>query len=387
MLVGDSPFVGATPEAIMRAHIQVQPDLGKLAEVGVPAGLCDLIEFMLAKEPAARPPVDELIRELPQYGRPSKVSATPGRTLTALRRQVEDPNDETRINVRPAGQPRRRRGRVVASVALLATLLLGWALGAVFMTTLGLPLAIDSRAAQLNSTSAVIVRQAADLLRGTPMPPAQAAVAALSETAILSTSLNLTPTFTTVISTSVPSLPVSSYARVPGRLRKLPNGRKVDWFIDNDMPGLTIDPPLDSELGRKFWTKLDYSDDEDYGAGYVTVQAGETVSVSWTMDVPLEQGFYEIFVYRPSYFRNFVAESVQYRVFLGRTELRPFDGTNYVDQQTTRGTWVSLGGYELTKPDILSVHLDVEGARPIAYEVDVDAIGIVRLGEKRLLSK
>ncbi|MCL5999655.1 MAG: protein kinase [Chloroflexi bacterium] len=371
MLVGSPPFVGATPESIMRAHLQVSPDLDKLAKVGVPAGLCDLIDVMLSKEPTGRPTADELVRDLPQYGRPGK------RVSSGLLHRYEDQDDDTRINLKAVERKRPRLRWLIVP----ATLLLGLAFGAVLMATLGLPLAIDSRAAQFDPTRAAAVRHVADLLRGTPFSPSNAT--AFSVTAVITPGISSAPE----VSPTITSLPVSIYTRLPGRLRTLPDGRKVNWFIDNEMIGVNFDPPLDSELGQKYWTKLDYSDEADYGAGYVTAQAGESVSATWSMDVALAAGFYEVFVYRPSYARDFVAESVQYGVYLGSTALQPFDGTSYVNQQSTRGTWVSIGGYEIDRPDILSVHLDVEGARPIAYEVDVDAIGIVRLDGKKLVSR
>jgi hypothetical protein len=261
----------------------------------------------------------------------------------------------------------------------MATLLLGLVAGAAMVATLGLSIVIDNRAALLDPTSAVAAQNVADLFRGTPLPTAKPLATTLTAKVVPSPTLDTTPTVSTTT--------VSIYSRVPGRLRKLPNGRRMDWFIDNDMDGLHLDPPIDSELGRKIWTKLDYSDDSDYGSGYVTVIAGETVSVVWTMDVALPVGYYEIFAYRPSYLRNFVAESVQYHVRLGNTELRPFTGTNYVNQQTALGMWVSIGGYEIRQPDVLSISLDVEGARPVPYEVDVDAIGIVQLSDKKLASQ
>ena len=124
---------------------------------------------------------------------------------------------------------------------MFVALLLGLALGAGIVATLGLSLVIESRAAQLEPTSAAVARNVSNLFRGTPLPATPLITATPSETAPLT--LTPTPDATPDATAS----PGSIYARIPGRLRKLSNDRRMDWFIDNDMNGMVLDPPIDTE--------------------------------------------------------------------------------------------------------------------------------------------
>jgi hypothetical protein len=189
----------------------------------------------------------------------------------------------------------------------------------------------------------------------------------------------MTPTRTVVAA--------SIYSWIPGRLRPLPNGQRMQWFIDDTSPGLHLDPSIDSPTGQRLFGRLDYIDQADYGNGYITIRAGDTAVISWTMDVPLQPGFYEVFAYRPFYVRDFVAEAVPYRVYVNGQPLQPFAGSPIISHAQTRGQWVSLGGYEIVEPGILSVQLNPEAARPLKYEVDVDAIGVIKLEGPKLASQ
>ncbi len=56
MLVGESPFAGVGPTALLRAHLVQNPERVSAKRGDVPETLCTLIERMLAKDPANRPP-------------------------------------------------------------------------------------------------------------------------------------------------------------------------------------------------------------------------------------------------------------------------------------------------------------------------------------------
>jgi serine/threonine protein kinase len=64
MLVGAPPFRGKSLKELLYAHLQEQPPDVRLARPSVPEDLARLVQRMLAKEPAARPQVVELTREL-----------------------------------------------------------------------------------------------------------------------------------------------------------------------------------------------------------------------------------------------------------------------------------------------------------------------------------
>jgi serine/threonine protein kinase/tetratricopeptide (TPR) repeat protein len=56
MLVGEPPFAGVGPTALLRAHLVQNPELVTAKRADVPEALCMLIAGLLAKEPANRPP-------------------------------------------------------------------------------------------------------------------------------------------------------------------------------------------------------------------------------------------------------------------------------------------------------------------------------------------
>jgi serine/threonine protein kinase/tetratricopeptide (TPR) repeat protein len=56
MLVGEPPFAGVGPTALLRAHLVQSPERVSAKRADVPEALCTLIERLLAKDPANRPP-------------------------------------------------------------------------------------------------------------------------------------------------------------------------------------------------------------------------------------------------------------------------------------------------------------------------------------------
>jgi len=56
MLVGEPPFAGVAPTALLRAHLVQNPERVSTKRADVPDALCTLIERLLAKDPANRPP-------------------------------------------------------------------------------------------------------------------------------------------------------------------------------------------------------------------------------------------------------------------------------------------------------------------------------------------
>ena len=429
LLTGQPPFVSDSLESTMRLHLESNPDMNVVAAAGAPADVCDAIEQMLRKDARKRPGYDRLLAWLTPYRRggesaarrytiptltPADAGAAPRRAAGAGRGEP----DETRVNLRTESESKAkasrsrpsafrlqpaddapnaiagrrqqaaaritsaraqsRRGGVIALAVIL--FIMGMAAGALATATLALPAVLDLRASQLAPGPASAARSVANLLRGTPLPqPTRTAPAMAAQ---------VTPPTPTVTVGPVET-PGTIFNFIPGRLRRLPDGRRADYWIDDSSPGLTLDPPMDSEAGKITWTRLDYMDAGDYGSGFVTIRAGVTANIIWSMDRPLAPGFYELFIYRPwrppdPLVRPFIAMTVPYEVRLDGRLLLPFAGSSVIDHQASYGQWVSIGGYELTESGILSVRLDVENALPARYEVAIDGLAIARLGDARL---
>ena len=431
MLTGQPPFVSDSLENTMRMHLESSPDINIVAAAGAPVDVCDAVDQMLSKDPRKRPGYDTLLARLPPYGRegasarrsgiptltpadtPDATPRAAGRSAAGRGATNRGEMDETRVNLRTesgskpkasrsrpsafrlqsadgapnpvagrqqqaAARSQGRRGGLIALAVIL--LVMGMAAGALATATLGLPAVLDLRASQLEPAPASAARSVANLLRGTPMPqPARTAPAMAAEV--------MTPTTTPTVAPTDNAGTMFNF--IPGRLRRLPDGRRMDYWIDDSSPGLTLDPAMDSEAGKVTWTRLDYMDAGDYGSGFVTIRAGVTANIIWSMDKPLAPGFYELFIYRPwrppdPLVRPFIAITVPYEVRLDGRLLLPFAGSSVINHQATYGQWVSIGGYELTESGILSVRLDVENALPARYEVAIDGLAIARLSEARL---
>ncbi len=438
MLTGQPPFVSDSLENTMRMHLESSPDINVVAAAGAPADVCDAVEQMLSKDPRKRPGYNTLLARLPPHGRegtsarrsgiPTLTPAdtpdvtpraagrgTPGRGATSRGATSRGEVDETRVNLRtesgskakasrsrpsafqlqPAdGTPKPvagrqqqasahsqdRRGGVIALAVVL--LIIGMAAGVLATATLALPMVLDLRASQLEPASASAAHNVANLLRGTPAPQPTRTPPAAIVTEVM------TPTTTPTVAPTDNAGTIFNF--IPGRLRLLPDGRRMDYWIDDSSPGLTLDPPMDSEAGKVTWTRLDYMDAGDYGSGFVTIRAGVTANIVWSMDRPLAPGFYELFIYRPwrppdPLVRPFIAITVPYEVRLDGRLLLPFAGSSVIDHQASYGQWVSIGGYELTESGILSVRLDVENALPVRYEVAIDGLAIARLSGPQLI--
>ena len=439
MLAGRPPFTSDTLEGTMRMHLETSPDIKQVAAAGTPADVCDAVERMLAKDPRKRPSDDGLLNLLEPYGQAGTYQPPAIPTLTPIgaaegsqgtarssaagagpgaRSGGRTEADETRVNLRtagpatgrkgpqaqkrppanatanrqqkssaghsaPAGPPRAGLGAAVAIAVIF--LVVGLMAGILATSSFGLPAVLDLRAGQMDGTPAAAARTMADWLRGTQAPQTAPAVAAAATTVIPSDAL--TPTVTATLSPT--ANPDTIFNFIPGRLRGLPDGRRVDYWIDDSSPGLTLDPPVESESGQNTWVKLDYTDPGDYGPGFVTIRAGVTAHIVWSMDKPLAPGYYELFIYRPyrppdELVRPFIAITVPYEVRLDDQLLVPFAGSSTINHQDSYGQWVSIGGYELKASGILNVRLDVENALPLRYEVAVDGLAIARLSEPQL---
>jgi hypothetical protein len=89
---------------------------------------------------------------------------------------------------------------------------------------------------------------------------------------------------------------------------------------------------------------------------YATFGSG---AVTWSMDVPLPPGLYELFVMDTLYSSG---GALNFTVNLGNSEVQPIIGEKRVEFQSSRGTppqtsdqWRSIGMYNLDRPDILLI--------------------------------
>jgi serine/threonine-protein kinase len=67
MLTGRLPFIEDTPMALLVAHMQQPPSLPSSAAPGIPHELDQLVLALLAKDPAARPSLDQVMQVLGYY--------------------------------------------------------------------------------------------------------------------------------------------------------------------------------------------------------------------------------------------------------------------------------------------------------------------------------
>ena len=85
MLCGRPPFVGATPQSVLAAHVTTAPDRSSAHRPSVPAALDALVSRCLEKKPADRPQTaEEVLEDLMAIGTPSRGS-TPASTLPTPR--------------------------------------------------------------------------------------------------------------------------------------------------------------------------------------------------------------------------------------------------------------------------------------------------------------
>jgi serine/threonine-protein kinase len=85
MLCGRPPFVGATPQSVLAAHVTTAPDRSSAHRPSVPAALDALVSRCLEKKPADRPQTaEEVLEDLMAIGTPGRGS-TPASTLPTTR--------------------------------------------------------------------------------------------------------------------------------------------------------------------------------------------------------------------------------------------------------------------------------------------------------------
>ncbi|GGK62879.1 hypothetical protein Sme01_04940 [Sphaerisporangium melleum] len=70
LLAGRPPFRADTPTALLFQHVQVAPAPVRLQRADVPPALDDLLMRLLAKEPEARPPADQVAHHLTAHSAP-----------------------------------------------------------------------------------------------------------------------------------------------------------------------------------------------------------------------------------------------------------------------------------------------------------------------------
>jgi len=219
-----------------------------------------------------------------------------------------------------------------------------------------------------------------EIVSGTPtLPPAPPTI-----TSSPTQTATVTPTNTPVPSPSPTPLPVSAYRIEPDRIYPPVPGAALDAVILNEDISVSVDPPFDHPQ----W----------YSAEQISQQIGMVIpepffatigpgAATWSMDVPLQPGLYEIFVLDTVYSSG---GTLDFQVFLGVNELTPKLGIQHIEYNTLSGipaqlddVWHSIGLYELTDIDLLSVHTQWE-AREMASIVAIDRILIVHQSSSNL---
>lgn len=163
----------------------------------------------------------------------------------------------------------------------------------------------------------------------------------------------------------------------------------------------SISPPL-SGLGTNIivlnedtsgFSEPDFNHPQWYSSEQISQQLGVIIpepyfatigpgSATWSMDVPLSPGLYEIFVLDTIYSS---AGSLDFQVSLGDTALTPLLGVAHVEYATISGNppqiwdiWHSIGLYALDFIDILAISTRWE-AREMATIVAIDRVLIAQL--------
>ena len=153
MLAGARPFAGASRESLVGKHVALEPPPVTEHAPDVPPPVAALIAAMMAKDPAGRPPLDEVRRVL------RAVAAPPG------------------APAREEAAPRRRRSRLVGAIAVAGALTAGGAAAAL--------LGGSEPDAALEVLDAAATRAAAAPADAAPPPPSLADAAPAGATLVV----------------------------------------------------------------------------------------------------------------------------------------------------------------------------------------------------------
>ena len=207
----------------------------------------------------------------------------------------------------------------------------------------------------------------------TPLPP--------TNTATITATPTITSTPTPLPTATNTPLPASAYQVTDLELidPPIPGLEGPTIILDESSPRFLVEPAFDSGT----WTssveiseQLGIQFADPY---YATFAAAK---VAWSVDVPLESGFYEIYVLDTLYSS---AGLLDYYVLLGNNWISPRYGTNRVNFLTTTGNpaqisdmWRSIGIYSLDQYDYLTIYSEWENRDEFTV-VAVDRVMIVRL--------
>ncbi len=181
--------------------------------------------------------------------------------------------------------------------------------------------------------------------------------------------------------------PTSAYYLADGyKLRPPIPGVEGGAIVLDEVSAAVADPPFDTQ----YWTssaqiaaQTGFFIDEPY---FATFGSG---SVTWSTDVPLATGLYELYVMDTLYSS---AGPLDFQVALGGSPISPVLGSSHVEFYSSRGEptqstdmWRSIGIYNLDHPGPLSISTQWD-ARDENSLVAIDRVVIVPLPEaSRLL--
>jgi serine/threonine-protein kinase len=135
MLTKRPPFVAATTFEVVAMHLMEPPEHPSTFAPGVPPELDELIVNMLAKEPGARPSLDEVLRVLDRVEDPNRTAPVPkldrdsARSIAVTSKRQVANAAETVVSLPSFAVKRRPIGAIVAVVVLLAAASTWFALG------------------------------------------------------------------------------------------------------------------------------------------------------------------------------------------------------------------------------------------------------------------
>jgi hypothetical protein len=155
----------------------------------------------------------------------------------------------------------------------------------------------------------------------------------------------------------------SKYSLLPGQsvlYPPVPVLAQAVWLLDAQQA--SIEPPLSD---ANYWLKKTSIDAKAGKTAYFVLHQAP-ITVTWKMDVPLEAGLYQLYVL------DTVADSGGTRSFdvlLNGTPVSPFRGRNQVIFNTQAGgqkadEWLSIGSYQVTQGQTLTVQIQVDGISP-----------------------
>lgn len=203
----------------------------------------------------------------------------------------------------------------------------------------------------------------------------------LTPTLTATPSPTLTPTPT---ETPTPTpIPPSAYLVVdPATIYPpLPLGADAVWLLDDQ--NAIVQPPL---TDTTTWKQAVSADKQANQEGFFYTEAGN-VTVTWTLDVPLNAGLYQLYVLDTS---RLSGGPQDFAVLLDGALATPYRGQSSVIFNTaqfgkqTTDDWLPLGAYQAAQGQHLSVQATV-GARSAGTPFAVDRLLIVQVSAAQRL--